>query len=136
MKFLNLRKYFFANIAVLWSYYSIVMVFLFFKDVYHKIDPEVSGNVAIFVFWLIMTGALILISIFIFMLLEILLRKFVIEKFFPNFKIKFKFKIPKIIVIIYNVIFSIGFSLAGVIFVIALIYLIFIEINNFYSLFG
>ena len=136
MKILNLRKYFFANITVLWTYYFIVMVALYFKNLCHKIDSEVSGIVAIFVFWVIIISALVLICIFIFMVFEILIRKFIIEKNFPNFKINFKFKIPKVIVAIYNIIFSIGFSMASVMFVIALFCLIYFAIDTLQPLFG
>ena len=136
MKILDFRKYFFANIAALWSCYFIFMVILYFKDIYHKIDPEVSGFVVIFAFWIIITSFLVLICIYVLTVLEILIRKFIIEKKFPNFKINIKFKIPKTIVTIYNIIFSIGFSLASVMFVIALICLIYLAIDTSRPLFG
>ncbi len=132
MKFLDLRKYFFANIIALWFYYFLFLNFPIIKTIYVNKEPMLF-DILMGWFALIIFCVFVLIGIFILTVLEILIRKFIIEKRFPDFKINFKFKIPKAIVTIYNVIFSIGFSLASIIFVIALIY---IAIVNIHSLFG
>lgn len=72
-------------------------------------------------FFIMVLSIMILLWVFAFTILEILLRKYVIEKKFPNLKLNIKIKIPKIIVAIYNVIFSIGFISASFLFFIAVL---------------
>ena len=135
MKILDLRKYFFANTIVLWFYYFSFLNFPIINAICINKEPLLFD---ILMGWLILINfcIFVLICIFILLLLEILIRKFIIEKRFPNFKINFKFKIPKAIVTVYNIIFSIGFSLASVMFVIALICLIYFAIDTSHPLFG
>jgi len=136
MKFLDFRKYFFANTAALWLYCFIFLCIFIKIYICPNADPESKDFLIPFIFVIIAKSFLILICIFICMILEILIRKFIIEKRFPNFKINLKFKIPKAIITIYNVIFSIGFSLASVGFVIALFCLIYFAIDTSHPLFG
>lgn len=136
MKILDFRKYFFANTAALWLYCS-VFSYIFIKVyICSNADPESKDFLIPFIFVIIVKSMIILIGIFIFMVFEILIRKFIIEKNFPNFKINFKFKIPKVIVAIYNIIFSIGFSMASIMFVITLFCLIYFAIDTLQPLFG
>lgn len=124
MKFPDLRKYFFANIVALWSY-CFIFLYIFIKIyICPNADPESKDYLIPFIFLIILKSILILICVFILTILELLVRKFILEKKFPNFKIHFKFKIPKAIIIIYNIFFSIGFSLASVVFLTALIFII------------
>ena len=123
MNFFEYRKYFFINISALWS-----LVTLYFVIAYNKIDcPPPAPNEFISCgfseFINMALSIIILLWLFVFTILEILLRKYVIEKKFPNFKLNLKIKIPKLIVAIYNVIFSIGFLLASFLFIIAIIFL-------------
>ncbi len=124
MNLFEYKKYFFVNIAALWS-----IVVLYSIIAYNNIDcppPEpnefISCGFSEFV-----TMALciiILLWLFAFTVLEFLIRKYLIEKKFPNLKLNIKIKIPKFIVAIYNVIFSIGFITAVFMFFIAVIFLI------------
>lgn len=124
MKILDFRKYFFANTAALWSY-CFFFLYIFIKIyICPNADPESKDFLIPFIFVIIAKSLFILICIFILTVLEILIRKFIIEKKFPNFKINLKFKTPKAIVTVYNIIFSIGFSLASVVFAISLFFII------------
>lgn len=99
-KFLSLRKYLFLNLIALWFY-----CFLFFI-----LGLKAARGWSVLVF-----GELILISIVILGMLillaiiEISIRTYVLEKHFPDFKLNLNFKMPKLIINIYNVIFCIGF---------------------------
>ncbi len=120
MNFLEYKKYFFINVSALWSLIVVYSIIIYSKTDYPPPAPNdfiAIGGVEIFVMIL---SIIILLWLFVFTILEILIRKYLIEKKFPNFKLNLKIKIPKLIVAIYNVIFSIGFSLACVLFLMAL----------------
>ena len=83
MKF---RKYFFANTSALWSY-CFIFLYIFIKMyICPNADPESKDFIIPFIFVIIVESFFILICIFILTVLEILIRKFIIEKKFPNFK--------------------------------------------------
>lgn len=124
MKLFEYKKYFFINISALWS-----LVTLYLIIVYNKTDcPPPAPNEFISCgfgeFMTMILGIIILLWLFAFTILEILIRKYLIEKKFPDFKLNLKIKIPKFVEIIYNIIFSIGFISACIIFVIAVIFLL------------
>ena len=121
MNILEYKKYFFINVSALWRLFVLYSI----SD-YRKTDyPPPAPNDAIAIgggeFFIMVLSIMILLWVFAFTILEILLRKYVIEKKFPNFKLNIKIKIPKIIVAIYNVIFSIGFISASFLFFIAVL---------------
>ena len=121
MNILEYKKYFFINESALWSLFVLYSI-----RVYSKTDyPPPAPNDAIAIgggeFFIMVLSIMILLWVFAFTILEILLRKYVIEKKFPNLKLNIKIKIPKIIVAIYNVIFSIGFISASFLFFIAVL---------------
>ena len=122
MNILEYKKYFFINVSALWS-----LIVLYSIIAYSKADkqpPAPNDAIAISAggeFFIMVLSIMILLWVFAFTILEILLRKYVIEKKFPNFKLNIKIKIPKIIVAIYNVIFSIGFISASFLFFIAVL---------------
>lgn len=137
MKFFNLKKYFFANISALW-FYCCVFLYIVFKntdfELYsHSVFPSAKDICAIYIIFCF----LIIIVFVLLTILEILIRKYIIEKKFPNFKLNLKIKMPKLVVAIYNVIFSIGFLSASFLFFVAIV-LLFIAmvmwIFNFFSL--
>lgn len=136
MNFLEYRKYFFANISALWFYFCVFLYIVFkntkFEPYSHNVFPSAKDIYATYIIFCF----LITIVFVLFTILEILIRKYLIEKKFPNFKLNLKIKIPKFIVAIYNVIFSIGFLSASFFFFIAVI-LLFIAmimwIVNFFS---
>ena len=124
MKFLDLRKYFFANAAAIWFYFCVHLCIIFrnteFEPYSHNVGLSAQDICFAFIMLCFLKNML-----FVFLtILEILIRKFIIEKKFPNFKLNIKFKIPKVIVIIYNVIFSVGFISACVSFLLGLAVLI------------
>lgn len=124
MNLLEYKKYFFINIVALWS-----IVVLYSIIVYNNTDcPPPAPNEFISCgfseFIAMALCIIILLWLFAFTVLEFLIRKYLIEKKFPNLKLNIKIKIPKFIVVIYNVIFSIGFITASFMFFITIIFLI------------
>ena len=122
MKFLSLRKYIFSNFIALWFY---IFLYIIYDSVKHIIISRAYIYSDDKIVWGLMTYIcfLILGCLIIFAILEILIR-FLIAKNFPNFKLILKIKMPKFVIIIYNIIFSIGFISACVLFLIALPFLI------------
>lgn len=122
MNFLEYKKYFFINVSALWSLFVLYSIIAYSKA--DKQPPVPNDAIAISAggeFFIMVLSIMILLWVFAFTILEILLRKYVIEKKFPNLKLNIKIKIPKIIVAIYNVIFSIGFISASFLFFIAVL---------------
>ena len=126
---LNLRKYLFTNIIAVWLYYFVYQIYRLVKPVLIDNEPVYTDllfvDVLVVCFCFFLLGCFILLAI-----VEILLRKFVIEKHFPNLKLNIKFKIPKFIMYIYNFIFSVSFILSNVLFILAIIFVIY---RNIYS---
>lgn len=136
MNFFEYRKYFFINVSALWSFIVIYSMLSYSKINYPPPAPNdviAIGGVEIFVMIL---SIIILLWLFAFTILEILIRKYLIKKKFPNFKLNLKIKMPKLIVAIYNVIFSIGFCLGSFLFFVTIILLflaMLMRIVNFFS---
>ena len=136
MNFLEYKKYFFINLSALWSF-----IVIYSMLIYNRTDcpPPLPNEFISCGFSEFITMALciiILFWLFVFTILEILIRKYLIEKKFPNFKLNLKIKIPKLIVAIYNVIFFIGFLSASFFFFVAIILLfiaVIMWIVNFFS---
>jgi len=122
MKFLSLRKYIFTNFIVVWFYIFLYIIYDSIKHIIISRTYIYSDNKIV---WGLMTYIcfLILGCLIIFAILEILIR-FLIVKNFPNFKLNLKITMPKFAIIIYNIIFSIGFISACILFLIALPFLI------------
>lgn len=121
---LNLRKYLFTNITAVWFYCFLIFIievakFFMVKDNPMLYDVLMGALILTYLLFLLL-GSLLLLAI-----VEILLRKFVIEKYFPNLKLNIKFKIPKFIIYIYNFIFSVSFILSNVLFILAIIFVIY-----------
>jgi len=136
MNFLEYKKYFFINVSALWSLIVIYSIIVYSKTDYPPPAPNdviAIGGVEIFVMIL---SIIILLWLFVFTILEILIRKYLIEKKFPNFKLNLKIKIPKLIVAIYNVIFSIGFLSASFFFFVAIILLFIAMIMWIFNIFS
>lgn len=137
MNFLDFRKYFFANISSLWFYFCVFLYIVFrnteFEPFSHNVFPSAKD---IFGAHLIICFSIVPILIAL-TIVEALLRKYVIEKNFPYFKLNIKIKIPRIIVAIYNVIFSVGFLSASFLFFIAAVLsvlaMIMWLVNNIFS---
>lgn len=136
MNFLEYKKYFFINVSALWSLIVVYSIIIYSKTYYPPPAPNdfiAIGGVEIFVMIL---SIIILLWLFVFTILEILIRKYLIEKKFPNFKFNLKIKIPKLIVAIYNVIFSIGFLSASFFFFVAIILLFIAMIMWIFNIFS
>ncbi len=124
MKFLNLRKYIFANIIAIWFYY-----FLYFN--YGFIQRSIINKLYVYsdftIIWafIIYMHILILGLIIFLFILEILFKKLIIKKKFPNLKLNIHINVPKFIIIIYNALFSIGLILSIILFFIAAIFYVY-----------
>ena len=112
MNLMGIRKYVFFNMAAFWWYGYLTLPinarlisYIFTSN--SKTAP-ISGMDNIFLFY----SYLLLLCLFLFCIIEVLARKlirrFVIEKYFPNFKPVISIEIPKPIVIIYNILFFVG----------------------------
>ena len=109
MKIPNLRKYFFLNVAAILSVFFWNSIYVYittdFPPVYSwedsLIDPGFEYMAAIFLwgFVLLVTFGLAIV--------EILIRHFVIKKYF-HFRINLTLTLPKIINILYSFVFYIG----------------------------
>ena len=123
MKFPDLRKYIFTNFIAVWFYIFLYIIYDSIKHIiisraYIYSDNKIVWGLMIYICFLIL-GCLI-----IFVILELLIR-FLIKKKFPNFKLNLKIKIPKFVIAIYNIIFSIGFISAIVLFFAAVIFYVY-----------
>ena len=113
MKFLQIRKYFFLNLAAAISVLFWRSIYICFVTDY---PPEFVDFAKIFL-W-----AIVVLFFYGFAIIEILIRKFVINKYF-HFKFNFPIKLPKFLDILYYILFftglllSIGPALFAVIFI-------------------
>ncbi|MBR1908630.1 hypothetical protein IJ818_06815 [bacterium] len=121
MNFRKYRKYFFINLSALWSFIVIYSIIVYSNTDYPPPAPNDVIAIGGGEFFIMALCIIILLWLFGFTILEILIRKYLIEKKFPNFKLNLKIKMPKFIVAIYNVIFSIGFLLASFLFFVAIV---------------
>ena len=118
---MDTRKYIFFNLAALWSYFYI-WSFLNVKISHEPCtrDMVMCPNDLVFAF-LILTS-LYLVGLFFLGFVEVLarklIRKFIIDKYFSDIKLNVNIKIPKFIVIPYNVLFFTGFFIGFILFLI------------------
>lgn len=99
-KFFSLRKYLFLNLIALWFY-----CLLFFT-----LGLKAARGWSVLVWVELILISIVILGVFILLaIIEIPVRKYILEKRFPDFKLNLNFKIPKLIINIYNVIFCIGF---------------------------
>ena len=127
---MGIRKYIFFNLAAFWCYFcAYFLISLYRITKYSHCTEEDIICPGTFEFILLVYAYLLLIYLFLIGFFEVVIRKFtkklIIEKYFQNFKLNLNIKIPKFIVIPYNVLFFIGFF-AGVINI--LIILLFIAL--------
>ena len=132
MNIMNIRKYIFFNLLALGSY------FFTWDLIKYKITdfPPCPPEAAICSDSLYLTGLalffLVLLCSFLIGIIEVLVRKltkkFIIEKYFPNFKPDINIKIPKFIVILYNILFLVGFSLGSIYILAILLFIVVISL--------
>ena len=109
MKIPNLRKYFFLNVAAILSVFFWNSIYVYrtteFPTIYSwdnsVIDPGVEYMAAIFLWGILLLASLGLAVV------EILIRHFVIKKYF-HFRINLTLTLPKIIDKLYSFVFYIG----------------------------
>lgn len=130
MKFLDFRKYFFANVSTFWSLLILCFIFKVSQTNYPPHNPDNFITDEFLDFYFILKSIELLLWIFGLTILELIIRKYLIEKKFPNFKLNIKIKLPKAIVFIYNVIFSIGFLSACVVALLGLLFLVTYHISD------
>ena len=120
---MGIRKYIFFNLASLCSY--ICLYWLIYMGT-TKYPPCGGHNDAICpkdidIAFLILIG-LLLVCLFLLGFVEILIRKlikkFIVGKYFYDFKLNINIKIPKIIVVLYNILFFTGFVPGFILFLI------------------
>ncbi len=102
MKFLQIRKYFFLNLAAAISVLFWRSIYICFVTDY---PPEFVDFAKIFL-W-----AIVVLFFYGFAIIEILIRKFVINKYF-HFKFNFPIKLPKFLDILYYILFFTGLLLS------------------------
>ena len=123
MKFFDFRKYFFSYLYIIFCF---VFYFLYWTYVQANYPPPKENEIIsdgtfhfiavgyFFTFYLCSTGLLVL---------EMLLRKFVVEKYFPNLKFPIKISLPRKLNLFLSVVFYILFSLATVPIIIVLFFI-------------
>ncbi len=118
MKFPNFKKYFFAHIIVILFYLMLVFFlwagwlnchypseeYSFYGEpgvyILSPGDPQMYLGIACMICaWIPITLTVI----------EILFRKFIIEKYFPNLKLPFSIKLPKWLCVTHSIFFYLGF---------------------------
>ncbi len=121
MKFLDLRKYIFTNIVAIWFYYF-VFVTTFTWFVIHNKKTTSPDFVIISYVYIMLISFLVLGICLILSFIEHLTTEYIIKKKFPNLKLTLNIKIPNYIITIYNILFSIGFISACILFFVAIIF--------------
>lgn len=124
MRIFELRKYFFANMSALSFYILIFFVINYAKNDYPPPGPNDFLAPGFGEFMLMVMAIILLVFLYLITILEILIRKYIIERKFPNLKLNIKIKIPKFVVAIYNVIFFVGFIPSCMVFAIVLFHTI------------
>jgi len=99
MKFPDIRKYFFINAAAIWSYVVVAMLII-----YRNADLS-TGILPIGY------NFLFLLCLVVLAIPEIIIRKDTTKKIFPEFKLNLK--LPRIIEILYTIIFYTGLFMAS-----------------------
>ena len=114
MKFPNFKKYFFSYITIILSslYYFFEWKYChtYFSPTEDDIFFQPQGMFSFFVLIIFLCSSFSILLLG----LEILIRKYIIEKYFPKLKISLKFKFPKIVSRSYSFIFAVLFTLATV----------------------
>lgn len=130
MKFLDFRKYFFANVSTFWSLLILCFIFKVSQTNYPPHNPDNFITDEFLDFYFILKSIELLLWIFGLTILEFIIRKYLIEKKFPNFRLNINIKFPKFIIIFYNIIFSIGFLSASVLSLLGILFLIIYQISE------
>lgn len=127
MNILKYKKYFFINITSLWSLFFIctIIAYAIAKAVYPPRAPDDFLSPSSLEFAIMLLSGMILFWLYVFTIVEIVIRKYVIKKIFPKFKLTINIKLPKLIINIYNIIFSIGFLSASVFLFLFVVLLLF-----------
>ena len=126
---MNVRKYIFFNLAALCSYVCTFFVIHFKTTDFPPCTQEdvlCPGTFDIIFLSLLYQ---LLVYLFLLGIAEVLIRKlvkkFIIEKHFPNFKLNLNIEIPKFIIIPYNVLFFTGFLVGSISILIILLLCVF-----------
>ena len=130
MRLINLKKYFFANLVAIWSYVLLFLLINYELSVkkYPVLNPNEIVSPGVFDLLFVFYAFIILSCLIAFFIFEILIRKHIIDKKFQNFKLNIKIKLPKLVSILYKILFYIGIMLAG-------IYVLLLGIFMLFSLF-
>ena len=133
MKFPNFKKYFFSYISIILSF-----IYYYFECYsYFSVFPE-GDNVPICQtreYYFLLAFLFLILSFFsiLLLVLEIVVHKYIIEKYFPKLKISLRFKFPEIVCRVYSFIFAVLFILAVIPILFIWIYLLIMYIIDVLS---
>ena len=114
MKFPNFKKYFFSYTTIILSYYYFYLEWKYNHTNFPQTEPDTFFQPeGMFSFFVLIIFLCSFFSILL-LLLEILVRKYIIKKYFPKLKISLKLKIPEIVSRVYSFIFAVLFIIATV----------------------
>ena len=114
MKFFDFRKYFFSYLYIIFSYLLVRACWAYANaDLPVPVDDPIITPGLEYRFWILIYGLAYLCSI-VLLVVEMLIRKFVIEKYFPKLKFPLKINLPYKLNLFLSVVFYILFSLATV----------------------
>lgn len=130
----NLRKYFFANVTAFIGYIPIITAIVYNMYPHEPFNPNNFINDDFIIAVSIVLSAEVVVYTFALTLLEILVRKFFIEKKFPDFKFNLKLNIPKYLNIILNVIYTVLFYFGIIISSLMFIVSVSVFIDDVFSL--
>lgn len=117
MKILDFRKYFSSYLFIIFSFITFLSIWIHeiipsAKPIENNFTPDDLVHFVLFSIFLI--GILIYILSPVLLLIEILIRKFIIEKYFPNLKFPIKLSLSKSLNKFLSMVFYILFGISTV----------------------
>jgi len=114
MRFSNFKKYFFSYIIIILSFIYYYFECYSYFSVFPEGEDVPIGQTREYYFLIAFLWLIISFFSIILLCLEIIIRKYIVEKYFPKLKIPLKFKIPEIVSRVYSFIFAVLFIIATV----------------------
>ena len=114
MRFPNFKKYFFSYIIIILSFIYYYFECYSYFSVFPEGEDVPIGQTREYYFLIAFLWLIISFFSIILLCLEIIIRKYIVEKYFPKLKIPLKFKIPEIVSRVYSFIFAVLFIIATV----------------------
>ena len=114
MKFPNFKKYFFSYVTIFFSFLFYYIGYKFINTEFPVVEDDSFFQPEGMYFFLVAISCIASFFSILLLGLEILIRKYIIEKYFPKLKISLNFKFPEIVSRVYSFIFAVLFILATV----------------------